>query len=59
MSKACAYQNQVTELLHLHASLEGELKLTSFDYNIREVQQVDLKRIYYRVLVTALTVKAS
>jgi len=39
------YQYQIAEFFHLHASLERQLKLTSFDDNVWEVKQMDLKGI--------------
>lgn len=39
-------QNQVTEFLHLHARLERQLELASLNHDIREIEQMDLKRIY-------------
>ena len=44
-TKDPTYQNQVTKLLHLHASLEGKLKFTTLNYNIGEVEQVHFERI--------------
>ena len=43
----CAYQDQVTELLHLHAGLERQLQLAALDDDVREVKQVDLERIQH------------
>lgn len=43
----CIYKNEVTELLHLHAGLERKLKFTALDDNIREIEQMDLQRIYF------------
>ena len=40
------YQDQVTELLHLHTCLERKLKLTSFDNNIWEIKKMDFQRVY-------------
>lgn len=40
------HQNQVTEFLHLHARLEGELEFTPFDDNVGEVEQMNLQRIW-------------
>ena len=40
-----AYQNEVTKLLHLHASLEGQLQLASLDNDVREVKKMYLKGI--------------
>ena len=38
-------QNQVTEFLHLHTGLERQLQLTTLDDDVREIEQVDLKRV--------------
>ena len=43
----CTYQDQVTELLHLHARLERQLQLATLDDDVGEVKQVDLKRIQH------------
>ena len=32
------HQNQITEFLHLHASLEGQLKFATLDDNVREIE---------------------
>jgi hypothetical protein len=42
---AGTYQNQITKLLHLHASLERKLKLAALDDDVGEVKQVHLERI--------------
>ena len=39
------YQNEISKLLHLHRGLEGELKLTSLDDDVGEIEQMDLERI--------------
>lgn len=38
------FKDEVPKLFHLETSLEGELKLWSFDHNIGEVQQVYLRQ---------------
>ncbi len=40
-----SYQYQIAEFFHLHASLERQLKLASFDDDVWEVKQMDLKGI--------------
>ena len=42
-----AYQDQITELLHLHACLEWQLQFASLDDDVGEVEQVDLKGIQH------------
>ena len=39
------YQDQISELLHLHTSLERKLELTTLNDNIREVEQVHFERV--------------
>ena len=38
-------EDQVTELLHLHASLERKLQLATLDDDVGEIEQMDLKRV--------------
>ena len=40
------YQDKITEFLHLYSGLEMQLKFTTFDDDIREIQQMDFKGIY-------------
>ena len=47
-------QDQVTELLHLHTSLEGELEFTALDDNVGEVEQMDLERIWEKGMRTGV-----
>lgn len=39
------HQDEVTELLHLERSLEGQLQFRSLNDDIREIEQVHLERI--------------
>ena len=41
----CSFQNSVTELFDLEASLERQLKLTAFNDNVWEVKQVNFERV--------------
>ena len=41
------YQDQIAELLHLHAGLERQLKFAALDDNVREVEQMDFERIQH------------
>mmetsp|Transcript_98960 Transcript_98960/g.262867 ORF Transcript_98960/g.262867 Transcript_98960/m.262867 type:complete len:658 (-) Transcript_98960:4864-6837(-) len=41
------FQDQITELLNLHARLEGQLQLGALDHNVREVQQVDFQGVQH------------
>ena len=43
----CTYQDQVTELLHLHARLERQLKLATLDDDVGEIEQVNLERVQH------------
>ena len=38
----CGLEDEVSKLLHLEASLEGQLQLTALDHDVGEIQQVDL-----------------
>ena len=40
--RLCGLQDEVPQLLHLQAGLEGQLQLTTLDHNVGEIQQVDL-----------------
>lgn len=40
------YQDEITELLHLHASLERKLQLTPLDDDVGEIKQMDLEGVY-------------
>ena len=42
-----SHQNEVTELLHLHARLERQLQLRALDNDVREVEQVHLERVQH------------
>jgi hypothetical protein len=42
-TKTC--QDQITEFLHLHTSLERKLQLTALDDNIGKIEQMDLKGV--------------
>lgn len=42
--RLCGLQDEVSKLLHLQASLEGQLQLRAFDHNVGEVKQVDLHK---------------
>jgi hypothetical protein len=44
-SNSISHQNEIAELLHLHAGLERQLKLAAFDDDVGEVEQVHLKGI--------------
>jgi hypothetical protein len=39
------HQYEITEFLHLHTCLEGQLQLATLYDNIWEIEQMDLKRI--------------
>ena len=41
------YQDQITELLHLHARLERQLKLATLDDDVGEIEQVNLERVQH------------
>ena len=41
------YQDQISELLHLHACLERQLKLTALDDDVGEVEQVHFERVQH------------
>ena len=41
------YQDQITELLHLHAGRGRKLWLSAFDDDVREVEEVDFERVQY------------
>ena len=36
-------EDQVSKLLHLEASLEGQLQLTTLNHDVGEIQQMNLK----------------
>ena len=40
-----SYKDQITELLHLHASLEWELQFTALDDDVGEVEKMDFQRV--------------
>jgi hypothetical protein len=42
-TKTC--QDQITEFLYLHTSLERKLQLTALDDNIWKIEQMDLKGV--------------
>ena len=41
------YQDQISELLHLHTCLERELEFAALDDDVREVEQVHLERVQH------------
>ena len=41
------YQDQITELLHLHARLERQQKLATLDDDVGEIEQVNLERLQH------------
>ena len=41
------FQDQVSKLLNLEASLEGKLKLGPLDHNVGEVKEMNLQRIQH------------
>ena len=42
--RLCSFQDEVSKLLHLQTGLEGQLQLRALDHNVREIEQVDLRR---------------
>ena len=41
------YQDEIAKLLHLHTRLEWKLELAALDDDVREIQQMDLKRVFW------------
>ena len=45
MIRLVIYQDEVSELLHLHTGLERQLQLASLDDDIGEIKQMYFKRV--------------